>query len=119
MKEPTEAQEAISLKQWADLNLIARELLIHIPNGGSRHKIEARNLKLQGTKAGVSDYFLACPSNGYCGLWIELKCRNKKKSKVSDLQMQWLEKMCAQNYDVFVAYGWEEAAKKIINYLKN
>lgn len=116
-KVPTEAQEAVCLKKWSDLHPIAKEFLFHIPNGGSRNKIEARNLKLQGTKSGVSDYFFAYPSSGKYGLWLELKRKDKKLSKVSKNQNEWLRKMKEQNYDCFVAYGWEDACKKIISYL--
>lgn len=34
----------------------------HIPNGGSRNKIEAVRLKAQGVKRGVPDIFLPYPT---------------------------------------------------------
>lgn len=36
-------------------------LLFAVPNGGSRHKIEAANMKRQGVKRGVADVILQIP----------------------------------------------------------
>lgn len=47
--------------------------LFHIPNGGSRNKIEAARLKSQGVVSGVWDIFLSVPVGGYSGLYIEMK----------------------------------------------
>ena len=47
--------------------------MFHIPNGGSRNKLEASNLKKQGVKAGVPDLFLPVGRGSYHGLFIELK----------------------------------------------
>lgn len=35
-----------------------------VPNGGSRHKIEAANMKRQGVKRGVADVILQIPKRG-------------------------------------------------------
>ncbi|WP_289227286.1 VRR-NUC domain-containing protein, partial [Parabacteroides goldsteinii] len=39
-------------------------LLFAVPNGGSRHKIEAANMKRQGVKRGVADVILQIPKKG-------------------------------------------------------
>ena len=45
-------------------------ILFAVPNGGSRHKIEAANLKREGVLAGVSDLILITP---LATVFIELK----------------------------------------------
>ena len=49
------------------------KILFAIPNGGKRNIITARFLKDEGVLAGVPDLFLAEPSGGYAGLFIEMK----------------------------------------------
>lgn len=61
------------------------KLLFAVPNGGSRNKIEAINLKRQGTTAGVSDVILLIPKKGYASLCIEFKT---KKGIQSDEQIE-------------------------------
>lgn len=115
---PSEAQEAYALKQWADTHPICRKHLIHIPNGGSRNPREALNLKRQGVKPGVSDYFLAYPIGGYHGLWLELKRRPLILSRVSAEQKDWLALMNSAGYSAEVAWGWENARMIIKSYLE-
>ena len=59
---PTEAQEQTTLFQWAAMmsRFYPELALMHaIPNGGSRNPIEARNLRLQGVRAGIPDIWPA------------------------------------------------------------
>lgn len=84
------------------------DYFIHIPNGGTRNVREGLSLKQQGTKAGVSDYLLAYPTDKYNGLWIELK-RNVKRAIVSDEQKAWINRMNKVGYLACVAYGAEDA----------
>ena len=42
------------------------KLLFAVPNGGSRHKIEAKNLKKQGVRAGVSVFNVNLLINKLC-----------------------------------------------------
>lgn len=58
---PTEAEEQIALFEWATLQsgrFPELALLYHVPNGGSRNKIEAARLRAQGVKSGVPDLCL-------------------------------------------------------------
>ncbi len=48
-----------------------RIIVAAIPNGGSRHPAEAKNMKLTGTLAGMPDLVVVLP-NGRC-CWIEVK----------------------------------------------
>ena len=115
---PTEAEEQAALFQWAKLVEGSKpqlRLLYAIPNGGSRHKLEAANLKRQGLKAGVPDICLAYPCGVYHGLYIELKVG---KNKPSDLQKEWLTNLRAAGYMTAVCYGFQEAKDMIEKYLK-
>jgi hypothetical protein len=114
-KPPSEDQEQMALMRWAQYHPICRDYLIHIPNGGSRHLLEARKLKLMGVKAGVSDLFLAYPANGYHGWWGEGKSLN---GKLTDKQKEWLDRMKSVGYKTDVWYGVIEAKKFIEEYLK-
>lgn len=60
-------------------NLLDR-LLFAVPNGGSRHKIEAANMKRQGVKRGVADVILQIPKKGYASLCLEFKTLTGKQS---------------------------------------
>lgn len=59
-----------SIIGWAEL-AIPRVLVIHVPNGGLRSKIEAGILKSLGVKAGFPDLVLWCP--GGIAVPIEVK----------------------------------------------
>jgi hypothetical protein len=124
-KQQPEAQEQKALFQWAKLQECKYpqlKLMFAIPNGGSRHPIEAKNLKLQGVKPGIPDIFLPvpkrCKESGQiicCGLWLEMKA---EKGKLQDNQKEWLDTLNGQDYYATVVYGWEEAVKTILEYLE-
>lgn len=122
---PTEEQEHIAFMDWARLHPICKDYLIHIPNGGSRHPLEAKKLKRMGVKAGVSDFFLAYPKlsiegDGFpkgvisCGMWMELKT---KGGKLTITQNNWLARMQIQRYFCYIAYGCDDAIEKVKTYL--
>ena len=113
-----EANEQETLFGWAAMQshkYPGLRLMFHIPNGGSRNKLEAYNLKKQGVKAGVPDICLPVPSGAYHGLYIELKYG---KNKTSPEQRAWLAALSAVGYKTAVCYGWSEAAETILKYLK-
>ncbi len=115
---PTEAEEQKTLFSWADMasfNYPELELMYHIPNGGSRNKLEAANLRKQGVKPGVPDICLPVPRGKYHGLYIELK--RTQGGKLSENQKRWLKKLAAQGYKSLCCEGWEEAAREILAYL--
>lgn len=116
--QPTEAEEQVALFQWAALlegRVPPLRLLYAVPNGGSRHKLEAANMKRQGVKAGVPDICLPYPSGGYHGLYIELKVG---KNKTSESQDRWLERLNAAGYKAVVCYGFDAAKNVIMDYLR-
>lgn len=57
------------------------KLLFAVPNGGSRHKLEAINLKKQGVRAGVSDLIFLYPGNSCEFICFEFKSLKGSQSK--------------------------------------
>lgn len=115
---PHEAKEQEALIRWACFvrgRFPEIDLLYHIPNGGSRNKIEAANLKRQGVKAGVPDLCLPVPRSHFHGLYIEMKAG---KNKTSKKQTEWLSALDQQGYATAVCYGWEAASQVITKYLE-
>ena len=114
---PTEAEEQIALFEWAALQsgrFPELALLYHVPNGGSRNKIEAARLRAQGVKSGVPDLCLPVARGGNHGLYIELKAG---KNTTTENQRRWLEYLRQQGYYTAVCYGWQKAAELIERYL--
>ena len=116
---PSEATEQTWLFEWiaqmAFLRWPELELAFHIPNGGSRNKIEAARLKAQGVKAGVPDIFVSVPRCGYHGLYIEMK--RQKGGKVREGQKDMIPKLRAQGYRVEICKGFHSAADVIEQYM--
>lgn len=113
-----EANEQEALFRWAAFvrgRFPEIDLLYHIPNGGSRNRLEAANLKRQGVKAGVPDLCLPVARGGFHGLYIEMKYG---KNKPSENQKQWLSDLRKQGYAAEVCYGWEQATEMITKYLE-
>ena len=118
MSRQHEAAEQTTLLEWAMMQrgkYPELQLLFHIPNGGSRNRLEAINLKKQGVKAGVPDLFLPVARGGKHGLFIELKYG---KNKTSENQDKWLSELERQGYKTAVCYGCEAAAETLVKYLK-
>lgn len=116
---PTESQEQTTLFRWAQMQegcYPELKLLYHIPNGGSRHALEAAHLKQQGVRAGVPDVCLPVARGGCHGLYIEMK--RLKGGRVSPEQLGWMEALKAEGYMVALCQGWEMASRIIMDYLK-
>jgi hypothetical protein len=113
---PTEDEEQLVLMQWVQYQRDPRVALIfHIPNGGIRNIATAKRLKALGVRAGVPDLFLPVPNEKYHGLWIELKRR--RGGAISALQLEWIEALRAQGYQVIIAKGADEAIAAVTVYL--
>lgn len=96
------------------------DYLFAIPNGGQRAIAEAKRMKAQGVKAGVSDLFLPLMRHGYGGLWIEMKkpaTSATGRGATSAEQRDWRDLMLAAGYLAVVSYGWDEARQEIERYL--
>ena len=83
-----------------------------IPNGGSRDRREAANLKMQGVKAGVPDLCIPVARGKYHGLFIEMKYG---KNKTTALQEEWLELLNKIGYCAAVCHGFDKA-KTVIDW---
>lgn len=114
-----EKQEQELLVRWFKLQYPSL-LMFAIPNGGSRHIVEAKSLVLSGVTSGVPDLMLAKGVNGLNGLFIELK-RPKVKGKpnpvVSKQQKEVIVHLIEAGYAAEVCYGFEQAKEVIVNYL--
>lgn len=116
---PSESAEQTRLFQWARMQQERwpeLRLLYHIPNGGSRHRLEAIHLKQQGVRAGVPDLCLPVARDGCHGLYVEMK--RSKGGRVSPEQVAWMDALKAEGYMVAVCQGWEMASEVILRYLK-
>lgn len=116
---PTEGDEQATLFSWAEMKsgkYPELRLLFHVPNGGSRGKVEAARFKAEGVKPGVPDLFLPVARGLWHGLFIELK--RQKGGRVSEAQRRWIADLERQGYRAEVACGWREAAEIIEIYLQ-
>ena len=119
MKPYTEAEEQAAVMRWAFFEsayMPELKLLFHIPNGGSRNKLEAVHLKQQGVKSGVPDLMLPVARRGYHGLFIEMK--RTKGARVSDEQKDWLGRLLREGYLALVCHGFEEARTALTDYIR-
>ncbi len=91
------------------------EFIYHCPNGGSRNKAEANNLKRQGVKAGVPDLFLPVGRGGYFGLYIEMKWG---KNTPTEEQIIWLKFLREHNYACWVVHSAKVAIDCLEQYIK-
>lgn len=116
-KIPSEAWEQKEVIRWwsekaAGLQLY-EDSLFHIPNGTqAASRMKKRGL---GVRSGVPDLFLALPSGGYHGLWIELK--RIKGGTLSPEQVDYLTFLKSMHYAAFCCKGAEAAKRLITQYL--
>ena len=114
----SEDTEQITVIQWAQYNVNHHpelKWLHHVPNGGSRNRLEAVKLKQMGVKAGVADLCLPYPKGIYCGLYIEMKFGSNRQQ---DTQKEFLADMAAAGHFVVTCYSAEEAIGVIMEYLQ-
>lgn len=114
-----EAIEQQQVFEWAAMVTPKWPMLkymYHVGNGGSRHHLEAINLKRQGVKSGVPDICLPFPHGGFHGLYIEMKrLDGGRKTKEQKDYIQYLSDI---GYKAVFCNGFEEAINEIKEYLK-
>ena len=116
---PTETQEQKMLFAWAKLNerkYPELALLFHIPNEGKRSKRVGHELVEMGMKKGVPDVCLPVPNAVYAALYIEMKRSNG--GRASEDQKGWLAALNRVGNRAVVCYGFEDARKVILEYLR-
>ncbi|WP_321331833.1 VRR-NUC domain-containing protein [uncultured Bacteroides sp.] len=94
---------------------LPEKLLFAVPNGGSRHKIEAANMKRQGVKSGIADVILLIPKKGYASLCIEFKTSTGRQS---DEQKEFERQASSCGSKYVIVRSATEAIKKIQEYLQ-
>ncbi len=94
---------------------LPRKLVFAVPNGGSRNKIEAVNMKKQGVTSGVADVILLIPKKGYASLCLEFKTAiGRQSDEQKEFQKQ--AELCRSKY--VIVRSAMEAIKVIREYLK-
>jgi hypothetical protein len=102
-KGPTEAQIQAAVIRWLQLRAWPGVVWFHVPNGGSRHKIEAARMRGQGVVPGVPDIILMHDGRSYA---LELKTG---VGRVSTAQSAMQKRMRDAGVTVEVAYGVDAA----------
>lgn len=90
-------------------------LCFAVPNGGSRNKIEAVNLRNQGVTSGVSDLIIPIPNANYHGAFCELKV---KPNVQEDNQKEFQAVIEKQGYAYFLIWTTDEFIKTVTEYMK-
>lgn len=91
-------------------------LFFSVPNGGKRNLTEAKILKAEGTKAGVSDLLLLYPNESFTFLAIEMKTITGKQNPNQKKWQNEIEKLGAK---YAICRSVEDFQKETNNYLKN
>lgn len=116
-KNQPELQQKMAFVQLMQYKLpLLYKYLFALEHGGSRHPLEAKNLKKAGVKAGLPDYFFMHSDNGYCGLFLEFKANNNKLTKAQKEFFQLAEEM---HYKCVIVKSAQEALNVINDYLND
>jgi hypothetical protein len=113
---PTEHEEQVRVIKWCDAQRDPRASLIYSHLNGLRAPLGAVvKAKAAGGRKGIPDLFLPVPSQGYHGLYVEMK--RLKLGKISPEQKEWIARLGAMGYRVEVCKGHEVAIAIIQDYL--
>ena len=89
-------------------------------NAGTGDAIRGARAKMAGVVDGVGDLCLPLARHGVHGLFIEMKQRKfkgKKGGGLQECQVTFRAQCFADGFGYAVAYGWEEAAQIVRQYL--
>lgn len=89
-------------------------------NAGTGDPVKGARAKMAGVQPGVGDCFLPLARHGVHGLFLEMKQRKfkgKKGGGLQDVQVDFRAQCHADGFGYAVAYGWEEAAEILRQYL--
>lgn len=115
VKRHTESNEQIAAMDWlrAQHPKIALHTL-HIGNERKASYYAGYIMKRMGVLKGASDLFMAWPSGGFHGLFIEVK---SKIGRPSAEQKAFLQRMKDVGYRAEICYGAEEVISTMKDYL--
>ena len=113
MKLGAEDIELIKTMDWVRYNKLDK-IIWHTANERSVSPQSGSILKRKGVKAGVADLTVARQSNGYPGMYLELKV---KGGKLSEHQRIFLHDMEEEGYKTAIAWSSDEAIQCIAEYL--
>lgn len=120
--KPSEHMQQAALFCWANIMIrhypewfFMLEFMFAVPNGGKRGIVTAGKLKVEGVKKGVPDTMLPFPSQGYHGLFIEMKTLSG--GRVSPEQRKYIDYLNSQNYLAISSNGYCNARDSLLNYL--
>ena len=113
----------VDLLRWLGLqHPEARRAVIRIGNEGKRTAAGHSLATALGMYSGASDLFLAFPSNGFHGLFLEIKPpgwkRTPSKMPHHQRQLDFIEHMKSLRYAGGVGVGFEGCVKILSDYLK-
>ena len=114
-KRHSESNEQIAAMDWLRLQhpKIAEHTL-HIGNERKTSYYAGYIMKRMGVLKGASDLFMAWPSGGYHGLFIEVK---SKIGKPTPEQKAFIQRMRDVGYKAEVCYGAEEVISTMQAYI--
>ena len=116
MNKDDEHIEQVAFLNWFNGVEKFRDLIIFsIPNGGKRGFKTAVKLKLEGAKSGVPDLQILLPN----GKTVFIEMKKEKGGKLSDSQLDFIDKSQSLGHTVIVAHGCNDASKQFIDYLNN
>ena len=114
-KRHTESNEQIAAMDW--LRMQHPKIALHTMHIGNERKATyymGYIMKQMGVLKGASDLFMAWPSGGYHGLFIEVK---SKIGKPTPAQKEFLERMNSVGYKAVVCYGADEVISTMKEYI--
>lgn len=115
---PLEDTDLINLVAWFSHHYPHLEsLLVHVPNESDMPVQGRVKAKMKGVRSGVQDLILFKKQGDYSGLCLELKRRDKAKSKISKNQNNYADEFSNEDFFCSFCYGLDEAKKCIKEYL--
>ena len=116
MNKDDEHIEQVAFLNWFNGVEKFRDLIIFsIPNGGKRGFKTAVKLKKEGQLSGVSDLCVLLPN----GKTVFIEMKKEKGGKLSDSQLEFIDKAQSLGHTVLIGNGCNDASKQFIDYLNN
>ena len=119
LRIPTEHDEQVTVIQYCDVKKIT---VFAVPNGahlsgGIKSRARQMNsLKAEGLRSGILDLMIPIASNGYHGMFIEMK--RQEGGKVSEEQKAWIKLLNENGYRAVVCKGAKAAISEIEIYME-